>query len=250
MRSHHVRNVVIIWAAITAIGVALSFLIPGVMPQAAASGEHDARLTMLVFTIISAPVVALVIAIPLYSLVAWRRAGSGAAPEGDGPPIRSSTPVQVAWISISSALVLFLMVWGLGELQGASANAGPDAMTVNVTGQQWVWSFQYPSSNVESNKLELPVNQQVVFNVTSEDVIHGFWIPNFGLKIDANPGEITQAVVTPAKTGSFLIRCSELCGLYHSYMDSTVKVVSQAEFQSWIASGGGDTGSSGNTTGS
>jgi len=237
MKSNDVRRVVILWAAITVVGIVLSFLVPGMMPTAASHDMHETRLTMLVFTVISVPVIAMVVAIAVYSLIAWR-SGSKEPPSEDGPPIRSNTPVQVAWITVSSALVLFLLFWGLAELGAATAKAAPGAMVVNVTGQQWVWSFQYPGTPVESNELVLPVNQPVVLDVTSVDVVHGFWIPNFGVKLDANPGEVTQVVVTPTETGSFVIRCAELCGLYHAYMDSTVKVVSWSAFEAWMSAGG------------
>lgn len=229
------RKVVILWAVISVILVAFAFLIPGMMPSAAANDQHEVRLTMLVFTILAAPVIALVVAIAIYSLIAWR-SGPGDPPTEDGPPIRENTPVLATWIGVSCALVLFLLVWGFAELQASNANAAPGAVVVNVTGQQWIWSFEYPNAS-QSNRLVVPVNRTVIFNITSEDVVHGFWIPNFGVKADANPGETTQIVVTPNKIGEFPIRCSELCGLYHSYMDTTVSVVSQSDFDAWVASG-------------
>jgi cytochrome c oxidase subunit 2 len=230
-----VRKVIILWAVITVIGIGLAFLVPGVMPTAAANDQHEVRLTMLVFTILAAPVIALVVAIGIYSLIAWR-SGPGDAPTEDGPPIRENTTVLATWIGVSSALVLFLLVWGFAELQSSAANAAPGAIVVNVTGQQWIWSFEYPNAT-QSERLVLPVNKPVVLDITSEDVVHGFWIPNFGVKADANPGETTQIVVTPTTIGTFPIRCAELCGLYHAYMDSTVSVVSQSDFETWLSQG-------------
>lgn len=85
-----------------------------------------------------------------------------------------------------------------------------------------------------SNVLYLPVNRPVVFDVTSEDVVHSFWIVQMGIKVDANPGEITTASVTPDRLGTYTVKCAELCGIYHSYMVSPVQVVSDAAFQSWL----------------
>jgi cytochrome c oxidase subunit 2 len=239
-----VRRVVLLWAVLTLVGVVLAIFIPSFMPGAAANDQHEVRLTMVVFTLLSAPVLALVWAIGAYSLIAWR-SGSKEPPAEDGPPIRSNGPVEVVWMVVSSVLVLFLLVWGLAELSAVDASAAPGAMVVDVTGQQWVWSFSYPGQQVDSEQLVLPVGKPVVFEVTSEDVVHGFWIPNFGLKIDANPGETTQASTTPTRMGTFPIRCSELCGLYHAYMNTQVKVVSQSDFDAWVASGGLSSGSTG-----
>jgi cytochrome c oxidase subunit 2 len=109
------------------------------------------------------------------------------------------------------------------------------AMEINVTGQQWLWSYDYTDgSGVRSDVLYLPVNKPVVFHVTSVDVKHSFWIVQMGIKIDANPGYITETAVTPNKIGIFDVRCAELCGLLHAYMQNKVHVVSQADYDAWI----------------
>ena len=96
----------------------------------------------------------------------------------------------------------------------------PDTLQVNVTGQQWVWTFSYPGTGVETRALVLPVNRPVEFNVTSVDVTHGFWPAQLGVQVDANPEETTVIRTTPNKLGTFEVRCSQLCGLYHSFMDA------------------------------
>jgi cytochrome c oxidase subunit 2 len=87
---------------------------------------------------------------------------------------------------------------------------------------------------VQSNELYLPVNQPVIFHVTSKDVIHSFWVVQMGIKIDANPGETTKTNVTPNKLGTYVVRCAELCGLLHADMESTVHVVSAQDFETWV----------------
>jgi cytochrome c oxidase subunit II len=112
---------------------------------------------------------------------------------------------------------------------------------VDVTGQQWMWTYAYPSLGVESNVLELPVGRPVEFRVTSEDVLHGFVIDGLAVAMDANPGWWTTApTVTPNRIGDYTTRCVELCGLYHSYMWSRVQVVSASAFSSWVAANGGN----------
>src|SRR5579872_6244650 len=89
--------------------------------------------------------------------------------------------------------------------------------------------------------LELPVNRAVEFDVTSLDVLHGFAVQALGVRVDANPGQVTATpLVTPTVIGSYAVRCVELCGLYHSYMWSSVQVVSASSFNSWIVSQGGN----------
>ena len=157
-------------------------------------------------------------------------------PIGDGPPIRGNGRVTVAWIAVSTGLTMFALIWGLGEMQSLSADAStPNAMVVNVTGQQWVWTFSYPQNgNVESEQLYLPVNRPVVFHVTSKDVIHSFWVVQMGIKIDANPGEVTKTGVVPDRLGTFDVRCAELCGLLHAHMETQAHVVSSSNFAAWI----------------
>ena len=124
----------------------------------------------------------------------------------------------------------------------ASASA-PDPLEVDVTGQQWVWTFSYPhNGNVESDQLYLPVNRPVVFYVHSDDVIHSFWVVQLGIKVDANPGELTKTSVYPDRLGNYDVRCAELCGLLHADMETNVHVVKPAAFNAWLAAKGGHSG--------
>jgi len=152
-------------------------------------------------------------------------------------------------------------------LDGAGANSvGPfyttvfaeyqqanPAVTVNVTGFQWSWAFAYPQYGVNTDGamwnpdetdaqnetqlplLEIPVGETVNFNLTSPDVIHAFWVPEFLFKRDVVPGHPNHFSITATQTGTFIGHCSELCGLYHSRMLFTLKIVTPAQFQSWIS---------------
>jgi cytochrome c oxidase subunit 2 len=103
-----------------------------------------------------------------------------------------------------------------------------------VTGQQWLWTFSYPGTGVESRSLVLPVNRPVEFNVTSVDVTHGFWPAALGVQVDANPNVTTVIRTTPNKLGGFTVRCSQLCGLYHSEMYAPGSVVTSGQFSAWL----------------
>ena len=132
-------------------------------------------------------------------------------------------------------------------------------MTVKVTGRQWNWDYEYPDQKIpaytstpfteEEAKAEnlpylleahlpmyVPVNQVVRVDVTAEDVIHSFSIPAVGVKIDAIPGRLNQTWFKADRIGTFYGQCSQLCGANHSYMPIEVKVVSQPDFDAWVAS--------------
>ena len=106
---------------------------------------------------------------------------------------------------------------------------------MRAIGQQFAWKFVYPGfDDLQSGELVLPVGQPAHFTMTAVDVIHSFWVPNFGQKMDAVPGIETEIVVTPKRTGEFTVVCTELCGLGHATMRAKARVVSPEEFQAWI----------------
>jgi cytochrome c oxidase subunit 2 len=126
-----------------------------------------------------------------------------------------------------------------------NADAGENPLTVEVTGQQFAWRFAYPEDGgVRSDELVLPVDRGIVFKLGSTDVIHSFWIPEMGQKMDVVPGVTNEIVVTPTRTGTFALVCTELCGLGHATMRAPVRVVEQVEFATWLEekSGGGESG--------
>ena len=102
-----------------------------------------------------------------------------------------------------------LLAWGLA-VYSSEAVAEPHSLQVDVTGQQWLWTFSYPGTGVETRSLVLPINRPVQFNVTSVDITHGFWPVDLGVQVDANPGVVTVIRATPDKLGSFTVRCSQL----------------------------------------
>lgn len=185
------------------------------------------------FTWVAAPVAALVGAMCLTTLQSNRHYGDNPPPEAENE-IRNSPRTNAIWITVSAVLCLFALVTGLVVLQkDAEAITDSAAMDINVTGQQWAWNYDYPNG-ARTEVLYLPVNKPVVFHITSKDVKHSFWVVQMGIKMDANPGYVTETAVTPNKIGVFDIRCAELCGLLHAYMQNKVHVVSQADYDAWI----------------
>ena len=109
-------------------------------------------------------------------------------------------------------------------------------MEVKVIGSQWSWRFEYPQYGITSAELRVPVDKQVLLKLTSTDVIHSFWVPEFRVKQDAVPGDnmIKDLRITPTLIGDYKVRCAELCGRQHAYMESPVIVKSEADFQAWV----------------
>ena len=239
LRRPEARGILLIWAILTLALIAFSFVPARLMGAPASPTKQAVEDTMTVFTLAAAPVAALVWAVGIYSLIAWRHRGSE-PPTEDGPAIRTHGPATVIWVGLSSVLCLFLLIWGFVEVQATAASAtSADPLVVNVTGQQWVWTFSYPQEgNLESDQLYLPVDRPVVFHVKSDDVIHSFWVVQMGIKVDANPGVTTKTSVTPTRLGTFDVRCAELCGLLHADMQTNVHVVSPSDFRSWLRANG------------
>jgi cytochrome c oxidase subunit II len=245
----HGFEIIVIWAVLTAIAVPLIVLVlgphlpPGRM-SAEASAQTDANTVM---TALMAPIVLIVVVYFVYSLVVFRARGDVVE---DGAPIRGHGPTQLAWVLLTSVIVIALAVWGSYTLvqsaRGAGGGQGPSpadlpkgnqtALPIQVIGQQWAWTFRFPTySAFETRELELPVDKLIAFHVTSLDVTHSFWAYELGVKADAVPGVDNVAFVTPRKLGRFIIRCAELCGLWHGHMALHGRVVSASDFATWVA---------------
>jgi cytochrome c oxidase subunit 2 len=230
-------KIFIIWLAMTTVGVLIGFYAPHhLLPTMLSTQGTKVWQTLVLFTVLAAPIAAFVYAVGLYSLLGWRARGFGKSdqPPPDGPSLRGDAPMTALWVGISAALVIVLLVWGLGEFT-AEQTSHPDTLQVDVTGQQWLWTFSYPDAgNVQTRSLVLPVNRPVQFNVTSVDVTHGFWPAALGVQVDANPNTVTVIEATPDKVGDFTVRCSQLCGLYHSFMYASGAVVTPQKFAVWL----------------
>jgi cytochrome c oxidase subunit 2 len=222
------------WGIGTILAILLSLWAPGhFMPRSMSGNMHLTILTMVVFSVAAAPVVAGVYAIAIYAARYWTVKGDEIPPPAE--QVRDNPKMVTTWLVASTVLTVFLLVWGLAALQYDNSSSGKNPLVVDVTGQQWLWSFSYPGTHVQSNELYLPVNREVEFRITSEDVTHGFWIVNMGVQVDANPGTITTIHTTPNQLGMFTIRCTQFCGLNHAFMDADGHVVTSQQFNSWLA---------------
>ena len=253
LQRRYVRHVLIITVVIGFLLLPLCWLILAAMNQSGAPASsimEDIQQTIFVFTLVSIPITSFVFAILVYSLFGWKGKPGETPPNNDNPAIRTNAVAVITWTVTTSVLAGFLVVWGLIELADITADSygtqpltgqvnAQDALVINVTGQQWVWTFQYPQyDRVATDVLYLPKDRPVLFNVTSVDVVHNFWAVELGVKIDANPGAITQTGVTPNKEGTFNVRCAELCGLHHAYMETKIEVMPQQTFETFMRESG------------
>jgi cytochrome c oxidase subunit II len=177
----------------------------------------------------------LIVVFMLYSILVFRRKKGDTT---DARHITGNTRLEVVWTVIPLAIVFAFSYMGAQAL-AETLRVDPDAMIVNVTAAQWSWRFEYPDYGITTNELHLPVNRQILFKMTSLDVIHSFWVPEFRVKQDILPGGkqlVRDLRITPDKIGKYTLRCAELCGTRHSYMEAPVIVTSQGDFQAWVNS--------------
>jgi cytochrome c oxidase subunit 2 len=176
----------------------------------------------------------LIVGLMIYSIVVFRRRKNDMS---DGPHIEGHTGLEVAWTLVPLGFVLFLAYYGSLAL-GKTQAADPKPLRVDVTGSQWSWRFEYPDQGIISTELMLPVNKQALLSLSSTDVIHSFWVPEFRVKQDALPGDgfERELRVTPGQIGEYKVRCAELCGRLHYDMLATVSVVSQSDYDAWVIS--------------
>jgi cytochrome c oxidase subunit II len=207
-----------------------AFFIPWLPDQASREREW----IDLVFWVTSAIcifVFALVAGLSVYAIWKFRAAPDD---DSDGPPIHGHTGLEIAWTAVPAVLVTGIAVVSAVAL--AKNDRFPDdSMVVRVTARQFAWSFSYPEfGDVSSATLRLPRGRPIQLELTSQDVIHSFWVPQFGQKQDVLPSpEVTKVKITPTRGGRFPLICTELCGAGHAFMRSWAEVMEPAAFERW-----------------
>jgi cytochrome c oxidase subunit 2 len=220
---------VIVMAVLTYVGLDSA----GLMPAQASSQAVDID-WMWNLEVIAMSFLFALITVPLvYSLIVFRRKKGDTT---DAEHMEGNTRLEIAWTIVPLFVVLAYAYLGAVNLAD-TRRVDPEAMVVKVTGLQWSWTFEYPAVGglaVVSDELHLPVGKQVLLRMTSNDVIHSFWVPEFRVKQDLVPGRITELRVTPTIEGDYMVRCAELCGTSHAYMEKPVVVSSQEDFDAWM----------------
>jgi len=236
-RQRSVTLAVVLALIATAIGIWLSYVIHWFPVQASTQARNTDRLYH-VLVIATIPIFVLVVTVILYSV--WQFRMKPGEELKDGPPIHGNTRLEVIWTALPAILLLGMVGYSFVVLAENEKKPARE-IDVGVTGQQFVWTYQYPPSvtggaPINSYKLYLPENESVEFNLRSKDVIHAFWIPAFRIQEDVVPGVVTHWRATPDRLGTYAVVCNLLCGVGHSLMRSTAHVVPEAQFKAWIKS--------------
>jgi cytochrome c oxidase subunit 2 len=147
--------------------------------------------------------------------------------------------LEIAWSVIPLGLSLVMFAWG-ASIMFEESRPPKDALNIYVTGKRWMWKIQHLEGNREINELHVPVNRDVRLTLTSEDVIHDFYVPAFRTKTDVLPGRYTTEWFRPTKVGDYHIFCAEYCGTKHSGMIGWVHVLSAEDYDKWLGQGSGE----------
>ncbi|MEW5702324.1 MAG: cytochrome c oxidase subunit II [Candidatus Zixiibacteriota bacterium] len=202
------------------------FLPPG---GSTVAPEVDALFNFLVYVAIAFFV--LIMTMVIVFAVRYRRRG----PQVLTPGISHNTALEMTWITIPLILVGIVFVWGFRGYLKQSV-VPKDALEVRVTGQKWFWSFAYPEGATSINELVVPAGKPIKLLLSSQDVIHSFYVPDFRIKRDALPNRYTITWFEAPRPGNHHLFCAEYCGTKHSAMIGTVRVVSDREYQQWLES--------------
>ncbi len=246
MRRGSIFQLVLIGVVAGAIATAVAIFIPW-MPTPASREAGRIDFAYWFATVISLFIFAVVAAILVYSMINFRVKPGDLS---DGPPVHGNTKIEIIWTVIPTVLVTSIAIVSAIVL-AQDSHAGKDPLVVKVYAQQFAWQFVYPNG-YSSPLLFLPVDRGVTLRITSKDVIHSFWVPNFAQKQDAVPGQWNDLVITPdradctgpgrfsgvtlpAQACTYPVICTELCGLGHSLMRSEAIVESKADFAKWYA---------------
>jgi cytochrome c oxidase subunit II len=198
-----------------------------------AQAIHD---TYILILIITAVIFVLVEATLVYFIVRYRR---GNRPrEGEGPQVRGHTRVEVAWtvvpVLILAVITAFVFLQ-LPDIEDAPAAGPAGSLEITVEGHQYYWLYRYPDGEIAIDDLVVPVNRVIDLEVVANDVIHSWWIPSLGGKIDAIPGRTNHTWFEAQRPGTFTGQCAELCGAQHAAMKAAVHAVSSADFDVFLA---------------
>src|SRR5262245_12565675 len=149
-------------------------------------------------------------------------------------PVIGSTPLELFWTISPLLIAMAIFFWG-AILYFDIVRTPDNALEVYVTGKQWMWHLQHPGGQREINQLHVPVGRAVKLIMTSEDVLHDFFVPAFRVKMDAVPGKYTYIWFEATKPGTYNFFCALYCGTEHSRMIGSVVVMEPAEYESWLA---------------
>jgi cytochrome c oxidase subunit 2 len=175
---------------------------------------------------------AVIFLIIFYLMIKYRRRSPDERPKA----IEGSLPLEILWTAIPTLIVAIIFVWG-SSLYFQNAEPPKGSMEIFVTGKQWMWKVEHPEGQREINELHVPLGRPVKLTMTSEDVIHDFFVPAFRVKKDVLPGRYTTLWFEPTELGTFHLFCGQYCGAFHAGMIGSVIVMEPDQFEAWLAGG-------------
>ena len=175
---------------------------------------------------------ALIFSIIFYFMIRYRRRSPDERPKA----IEGSFPLEVLWTAIPTLIVALIFVWS-SILYFRNSEPPKGAMEIFVTGKQWMWKVEHPEGQREINELHVPLGRPVKLTMTSEDVIHDFFVPAFRVKKDVLPGRYTSLWFQATKVGTFHLFCAQYCGAFHAGMIGSIIVQQPDEYERWLAGG-------------
>lgn len=199
------------------------------------AGETDALFYFILY--LSIFFFLLVVGVALVFAIKYRRRTDGQRTS----PVEGNRRLEILWSVIPAILFVVIFAWGFKGYLNQSVPPG-DALEVRVTGQKWFWSYDYPEQGISTNELVVPVGTPVKLTMSSQDVIHSFYVPAFRIKRDVLPNRYTVVWFEAMSEGEYDVLCAEYCGTSHSQMLSKVRVLSEKEYSDWVESGGGLSG--------
>ena len=235
MRRGSIVQLILFAIVASAAGLTLA-LVPGWLPEPASKEADRIDFVFWFVTGICIFIFAIVASVSAYAVFKFRRKPDD---DTDGPPIHGHTGLEIVWTAIPTVLVTAIAIVSAVVLAKNDA-AGANPLRVDVIAQQFAWTYSYPQyGNKKSAVLRLPVHRSVVLRMTSKDVIHSFWVPEFRQKQDLVPGIHPTLHVTPTRIGTYPVICTELCGLGHALMRSRTVVMAPDAFRKWASKKGG-----------
>jgi len=181
---------------------------------------------------VAAVVFVLVQGLVLYSALRFRRRSDDEAPR----QVHGNAKMELGWTIAPALILLVISVFTVGTIADINSKAeGADVVSVNVTGHQWWWEFEYPDRGVvTANELHIPTGREVALRLTSDDVIHSFWPPKLAGKLDVIPGRANFMTLEADEPGTYFGQCAEFCGLSHADMRLRVVAHTPEDFDEWV----------------